>query len=86
MIDDIKLEQNKAEFLELVKGITRPGIDFDRLLAQLTGSDFFEAPASALYHNACRGGLCDHSLNVYRCLKKLCQALYTSDDPEYDLT
>ena len=86
MIDEIKIDSNKEKFLELVRGIDRPGIDFERLLAQLTGSDFFEAPASAMYHNACRGGLCDHSLNVYRCLKKLCETLYTSDDPEVDLT
>lgn len=32
-------------------------------------SDFFEAPASARYHSAYRGGLCEHSLNVYHCLK-----------------
>ena len=32
-------------------------------------SDFFTAPASAKYHSAYAGGLCDHSLNVYHCLK-----------------
>ncbi len=31
-------------------------------------SDFFTAPASARYHLACEGGLCEHSLNVYHCL------------------
>ena len=32
-------------------------------------SDFFTAPASARYHGAYVGGLCDHSVNVFRCLE-----------------
>ena len=31
-------------------------------------SDFFTSPASARYHGAYEGGLCDHSVNVYHCL------------------
>ena len=31
-------------------------------------SDFFTAPASAKFHGAYPGGLCDHSVNVYHCL------------------
>ena len=31
-------------------------------------SDFFTCPASAKYHGAYEGGLCEHSLNVYHCL------------------
>ena len=82
MLTDIEIQSNKDRFLDLVKGITRNGIDMDRLIAQLTESDFFEAPASAYYHHAFKGGLCLHSLNVYDSLKKLCSAFYTSVDPE----
>ena len=32
-------------------------------------SDFFTAPASARFHGAYAGGLCDHRVNVYRCLE-----------------
>lgn len=32
-------------------------------------SDFFEAPASSRYHGNYEGGLLEHSLNVYDCLK-----------------
>lgn len=32
-------------------------------------SDFFTAPASARFHGAYAGGLCDHSVNVFRCLE-----------------
>ena len=47
--------------------ITRPGAD--KLLEYLNTSDFFVAPASARYHSSYAGGLCQHSLNVYDCLK-----------------
>ena len=82
MIDDLKIVENKQRFMNLVKSITRDGIDLSRLIAQLEGSDFFEAPASAIYHNAFRGGLCDHCLNVYDTLTDICEAMYpdTYDD------
>ena len=32
-------------------------------------SDFFTAPASARFHGAYAGGLCQHSVNVFRCLE-----------------
>ena len=59
----------KEEFLEVFRThITREGSD--GLLDYLEKkSDFFTAPASARYHGSYEGGLCDHSLNVYHCLK-----------------
>ena len=81
MLTDQQILDNKNRFLELVRGIQREGVDMDRLIAQLEGSDFFDAPASAIYHNAFKGGLCAHSLNVYDSLKKLCVAFYTQTDP-----
>ena len=58
----------KEEFLELYRSlIHREGAD--ALLDYLENkSDFFTCPASAKYHGAYVGGLCDHSLNVYHCL------------------
>ena len=41
----------------------------EELLQYLLASDFFDAPASARYHSAVAGGLCQHSLNVYDCLR-----------------
>ena len=58
----------KEEFIEIFKeNITRPGADalLDYLINK---SDFFTAPASARYHSAYEGGLCEHSVNVYHCL------------------
>jgi len=44
------------------------------LLKWLTdGSSFFDDPASARHHLAVDGGLCRHSINVYRRLKWLCE-------------
>ena len=82
MLTDEKIEFNKHRFLNLVRSITREGVQMDRLIAQLEGSDFFEAPASAKYHNAFKGGLCDHCLNVYDTLVSICEGIYpdTCDD------
>lgn len=58
----------KEEFIEIFhEKIHREGAP--ALLDYLTTkSDFFTAPASARYHSAYAGGLCEHSLNVYYCL------------------
>jgi hypothetical protein len=37
-------------------------------------SDFFKAPASTRFHLDCEGGLVRHSLNVWKELKRLCEA------------
>ncbi len=60
----------KDKFVSIYKEhITRPGSD--RLLEYLLSdsSDFFTAPASTRYHGAYEGGLCEHSINVYECMK-----------------
>ena len=59
----------KEEFIEIYReNIIREGSD--ALLDYLENkSDFFFCPASAKFHGAYTGGLCDHSLNVYHCLK-----------------
>ena len=58
----------KEEFIEIyTANIHREGAD--ALLDYLEHkSDFFTCPASAKYHGAYEGGLCEHSLNVYHCL------------------
>jgi len=60
----------KEEFIALYNSlIKREGAD--KLLEYLcsASSDFFTAPASTRYHGAYPGGLVEHSLNVYACLK-----------------
>ena len=76
MLTEEKILENKNRFLNIVRSITREGVNMERLIAQLEGSDFFEAPASAIYHNAFRGGLCEHCLNVYDTLVTFCEGMY----------
>ena len=59
----------KEEFVKIfTENVKREGAD--KLLAYLSEqSDFFTAPASTRYHGSYEGGLCEHSLNVYYCLK-----------------
>ena len=59
----------RDKFIEIYKSkIKREGAD--KLLEFICSpsSDFFTAPASARYHSAYEGGLCEHSINVYECL------------------
>ena len=65
----------KAEFIDVfTKHVTREGAD--KLLEYLLSSDFFTAPASARFHLAEQGGLCQHSLNVYKRLLQTVQNEY----------
>lgn len=55
----------KDDFIDLLREIKRPNANIEGLIQKLESSDFFSAPASTKYHNACIGGLVEHSLNVY---------------------
>lgn len=60
----------KEDFIGIYKTyINREGAD--KLLSHLMSPacDFFTAPASTRYHGAYEGGLVEHSLNVYECLR-----------------
>ena len=58
----------KEEFIQIYKeNIKRGGAD--KLLEFLLKSDFFTAPSSTRFHGSYEGGLVQHSLNVYHCLK-----------------
>ena len=70
-ISEDEMMGNKEVYIELVNSIEREGFDKQRLIEMLNSTDFFYAPASAKYHLACKGGLCQHSLNVYKNLKNL---------------
>lgn len=62
------VEKIRQEFITIYKqNITREGSD--KLLDYICQSDFFLAPASARYHSSYDGGLAQHSINVYHCLK-----------------
>ena len=56
------------QFEELLLSTNREGIE--ALLEFIRKSDFYTAPASTRFHSCHKGGLLEHSLNVYKCLKE----------------
>lgn len=73
------MEETKTEFTKIFKtNIKREGAD--ALLDYLTNaSDFFTAPASGKRHCSFEGGLCLHSINTYKRLKKFVLAEYGNE-------
>ena len=65
----LKANENKKLFIEALSKVNRSGIP--ELLDYLEATDFYTAPASTKYHCNFYGGLCEHSLNVYRNILKL---------------
>ncbi|MBQ7466952.1 MAG: HD domain-containing protein [Clostridia bacterium] len=71
----LNIQENKEEFMRIAReNIKREGIE--ELLKFLESTDFFTAPASTRFHLAEPGGLCQHSLNVYDRLLRLCVEEY----------
>ncbi len=69
------LEEIKQEFLDIYyDNIERDGAD--ALLDYLEKTDFFTAPASGKRHSNFEGGLCLHSVNVYKRFVKLLESEY----------
>ena len=52
----------KQKFLQLLRSTNRQGIE--NVINWLEESDFFEAPASTMFHGNYAGGLLEHSMNV----------------------
>lgn len=74
----------KNEFITLLRSTNRPGMD--SLIQWLEeGSDFFSAPASCYYHNSTKGGLLNHSLNVYKAAKMLIEGAKQYAVPEKNI-
>lgn len=71
----MELEEIKQEFLEIFyDNIEREG--GEELLNFLEKTDFFTAPASGRRHSNFEGGLCLHSVSVYKRFLKLLQNEY----------
>lgn len=75
MITEQRIEQNKQDFLTILRSLSEtrfPKENVEKLISVIeTRTDFFIAPASSIYHSNYKGGLCEHTLNVYRLLKDL---------------
>lgn len=84
MLTEEQINKNKEEFLALISSIEREGADIEKLTSKLITSDFFYAPASTKYHACYAGGLCEHSLNVYRNYMNLISHKENLDECCYD--
>ena len=82
--DQIRAEVNRAqkeEFIALLRSTERDGIE--NLINYLENkSDFFATPAASKFHNNFEGGLCEHSLNVYKNFKNLIEMKQIELDEE----
>ena len=69
----IDLERNREEFINLIKtNVKRVSTEqIDYLINFLDTNGFFSAPASTKYHSCFDGGLCWHSLCVYKRFNEL---------------
>ena len=73
MLTKEQIEEKKQEFITLFKeNIKREGAD--ALLDYMQKSDFFTAPASTKFHCNYEGGLCEHSISVFKRLKRMIDA------------
>lgn len=82
---EINIEENKGKIIELldVVHIHENGNIIDarlrneviQLKKYLDESDFYTAPASTMFHLHVKGGLAQHSLNVYYTLCDLCKQM-----------
>lgn len=74
-----EINENKEEFLNIAReNIKREGLE--NLISWLVTTDFFEAPASSKFHLAEAGGLCKHSINVYKRMLNLAIAEYGEEN------
>jgi len=66
-LTDEMINENKETFISILSDALsrREGCNVEGLFTKLDASDFYTAPASTKYHACYKGGLVDHSLNVY---------------------
>jgi hypothetical protein len=69
------MTDTKNEILKILNETKVEGME--NLVKWLETTDFFEAPSSTKFHGAFKGGLAEHSLNVYH--------LFLKKDTEYHL-
>lgn len=69
-VQDYQIDLYKDKFIGLLAGVEREGID-DLINWIKYDTDFFTAPASTRYHGNYKGGLVQHSIDVYEHLVSL---------------
>ena len=77
----MKKEVKKLFLDQYRRRIYRPGAE--ELLEWLKTTDFFSSSASTRFHPAREGGLVEHSLHVYKRLRRLYMLEYTDGEVPY---
>ena len=79
-MEDNQIQELWNEYKNLLLSTKRENIE--KLVQWLDESDFKFAPASTQYHNAFKGGLLQHSINVYNAMHDFGHWLEFLDIPE----
>lgn len=70
----------KERIINLLMQTKRDGIE--NLIKDMEEGGFFEAPCSTQYHLSHKGGLAEHSYNVYECMCSLADCFGVSEEDE----
>jgi hypothetical protein len=82
-MEKIDIEENKQHIIFQLKRTENLHPEMDKFLVELEKSDFFTAPASTGYHLAVKGGLAQHSINVFELLFKRMKYHYGKDKEQW---
>lgn len=89
MLNQEQIQANKQEFQNILREVItlEPNKQkgTENLLQWLEGTDFYTAPASTKYHQSYNGGLCEHSLQVYKHLLKIIKDYELNNIPKSSL-
>lgn len=75
-----RIQANKGKIIDLLLSTKREGIE--KLVEWLKTTDFFTSPASVNFHLNIKGGLVQHSLNVYNAYRLLYYRFVNGDMEE----
>ena len=77
--EEMTHQENVDKFVQLLRSVNRPGME--DLLEFIGKTDFFLAPGSSSNHDAFRGGLLKHSLEVYEEMVRIAAVYMPGADP-----
>ncbi len=76
-----QIEADKEEFKSLCRQYitSERKNSLDKIFMYLEQTDFFTAPSSTVFHLNCPGGLCKHSINVFKTALSMCENILHKD-------
>ena len=83
-LEDKEIQKMKDNFINLLKGTNREGMD--KLITFIEKTDFFTAPSSTRFHGAYKGGLVRHTKAATRIAYELFRTeMYPYNQDQQDL-